>query len=212
MLQHELALFLDGSGSETNPISSSNSTPRWQVQLAAAKAFAIRLQESDDAAAAAAAASGEAEKEGGGLLTFMFSSRGRERALGDINPGNFAMKTAGLAPGGHTYIMPAVALWQQARDEEFSADEQNDINREYDLLVATDGALNDEDQFLSWITSTGPNVKVFFLIVGHGPDNETAVSDYTRIANQSNGKVTVYDTRTVTDPDELAKKMASAIS
>lgn len=209
--EHEIAAFLDMSGSEDDPLTPGGSMRRWDFQLSAFKQFVILLKESDDAATDAAMA-GDAEAEGGGVLTFAFSSRGYEKALGDLNAANFDEKTSRLRPGGRTYIMPAVSLWQQARDEEFSSDEQKDITREFDLLVTTDGALNDEEQFIAWIQRTDANVKVFFLLHGDGPDNHDAIDDYNHLAEQSHGKVTVYDTRNVTDPAVLARQMVAAIS
>ena len=218
MVQHEPVLFWDKTGSMAFPISDGmagiahDNTPRDKVLTPAVQEFVKVLYESD------AEASHETDPEtglpGGGTLTYIISGQS-EHELGDLNTFNWAQKTRGLIPGGRTYIMPQIRAWEHDRDSEFSQDEVNDINREYDLVCAMDGALDDRDQFVSWLQNSNgggkPNIKVFFLLVGNGDDTRAALEDYRGLARQHPEKIVLLEATHTSDPRELAQKMLSAI-
>lgn len=160
--------------------------------------------------------------EMGGLLTFLFGSDSTDGM--DLNPANFDRKINLQTPwGGSTHIMSA---WNQALDE-YDGEFGDRLPQErpvHLVLIATDGELDDEQQFDIKALSTASAHRIFVAMVfGADGDGDTRHTDclnqWTRLASQQqqadpHGKsfIRVISFDSVTDPDEIAQDMITLVS
>ncbi len=161
--------------------------------------------------------------EMGGLLTFFFSS-GTSHGT-DLNPSNFDRKLAAMDKhwGGATHIMSA---WEQAQDEydsEFGDKPERD-RPVHLVLIATDGELDDADEFAAKALTTASPHRIFLVMVfgadGDGEERHSAtLAQYAKIAaaqqaNDPHGKsyIKVISFDSVTDPGEIAQDMMTLVS
>jgi hypothetical protein len=158
--------------------------------------------------------------EMGGLLTFFFSS-GTSHGE-DLNPSNFDRKVSAVQWGGGTHIMSA---WEQALneyDEEFG-DKPERERPVHLVLIATDGELDDVDDFASKALSTAGAHRIFLVMVfgadGDGEERHSAtLSQYSKIASAQqaadpHGKsyIRIVSFDSVTDPQEIAEDMIALV-
>lgn len=160
--------------------------------------------------------------EMGGTLTFLFGSGSSEGM--DLNPSNFEKKINPQTPwGGSTHIMSA---WEQALneyDEEFG--DKPERERPVHLVaIATDGELDDADEFASRALSTASAHRIFLVMIfgadGDGDARHSAtLAQYSKLAAQQqsadpHGKscIRVISFDSVTDPKEIAEDMISLVS
>lgn len=168
--------------------------------------------EADDAQAAREQAGGSEDK--GGLRAFAFNEPGEiafgegedesddERDLGDLNSANITAKMARLPWGGRTYIMPAVRAAEHAFQAEFG-DIPLRKRPAIELLVLTDGKLNDAEEFEAWLAQADETCVVAVAVVGYGSGHDQAVAHYQALAQQN--KFLTYVALTgVSDPMEAA--------
>jgi hypothetical protein len=159
--------------------------------------------------------------EMGGLLTFFFGSDSSDGM--DLNPSNFDRKVGSVPWGGGTYIMSA---WEKALneyDEEFGDKPERD-RPVHLILIATDGELDDGDDFLTRALKTAGPHRIFVPMVfgadGDGDTRHTAtLNQWSKFAadqqrNDPHGKswIRVVSFDSVTDPAEIAADMITLVS
>ena len=173
-----------------------------------------------DAEEAAEQSSGSDEM--GGLLTFWFGSTSTDGH--DLNPANFDRKLQeqDKAWGGSTHIM---AAWNQALDEyeEEFGDKPERERPVHLVLVATDGELDDMDEFQHAL-QTASSHRVFVVMIfgadGDGDDRHSkTLAQYTKEAERQkaadpHGKsyVRIISFDGDTDPKRIAEDMVTLVS
>jgi hypothetical protein len=209
----EPVLLLDGSGSNGEPASPDSPMTKQEL-VCQVLPLIIGAFEADDSAALAAAAAGHAEEEGGGTRSYMFNDNipikfeeGEDesddpRDLGDLNSANVAEKLRTAPWGGMTYIMPAVKAAERAYQAEFG-DRPLRSRPAMELLVVTDGKLNDADEFEKWLAQADETCVVAVAIVGYGDGHDKAVRHYQQMA-AANKFITYVALTGVSDPMEVA--------
>lgn len=172
----------------------------------------VAALEADDAQAASEQAGGSDEL--GGLRTFAFNEpqdiefdegedeSDDERDLGDINSSNFKRKMAVVPWGGRTYIMPAIKAAETAFQAEFG-DVPLRKRPAMEVLVITDGKLNDPEPFEKWLSQADETCVIAVAVIGFGDGHDHAVDHYRQLAAKN--KFLTYVALTgVSDPQEVA--------
>jgi len=158
--------------------------------------------------------------EMGGLLTFFFGSRSSDG--NDLNPANFDRKTGSVTWGGATHIM---AAWNQALDEyeEEFGDKAERERPVHLVLVATDGELDDMDEFQHALQTASAH-RVFVVMVfgadGDGDDRHSkTLAQYSKEAERQkaadpHGKsyIRIVSFDGDTDPKRIAEDMITLVS
>lgn len=195
----EPMLLLDVTGSMNYQADVNDpTTSRADVVQEALKVVVARLASEDTA--------GETEAGGGGLRTITFAG-GFAHDLGDINPSNFAAKWGSIHFSGGTRIMPGLALLLKTYTAEFGSDSATKLL----AVVITDGEADDEAEFESQIRKAAGNMYVVVGIVGYGPEHDSALAAYKRMA-ETNPNVQAFSLGNTTDPNVVAETLLRMIA
>lgn len=209
-LKKEVVVLIDGSGSNTEAAGPDSRTTKQELVIEALPHLVAAL-EGDDAEAAREQSGGSSAK--GGCRAWAFDEpvefefeEGEDesddvRDLGDLNTANVQEKLADFPwRHGRTYIMPAVRAALHAYSSEFGEDKKRAI----EMLVITDGKLNDAKEFEAWLEEhAGKHCVVAVAVIGFGPGHDTAVEHYRDIAKK-NPYLTVVAVTGVSDAYEMA--------
>jgi len=181
----EPVLLWDVSGSNGEQASPDSPMTKQELVVQVLPLIVAQL-EKDDAQAAH-------EESGGGLRTFCFNEpqeiefeEGEDesedpRDLIDLNSANIAGKLADVPWGGRTFIMPAVRAAEHAFQAEFSSVPLRK-RPAIELLVITDGKLNDPEEFEDWLKQADETCVVAVAVIGYGDGHDTAVDHYKKLA------------------------------
>jgi len=123
------------------------------------------------------------------------------RDLGDLSEANVQEKLGNAPWGGRTFIMPAIRAAVKAFVKEFP-----DGDTTAEMVIWTDGQLNDQDQFEHWLEGVGKDASfkavVAVAVLGYGDGHDQAVKEYKKIAD-SNNHISVAALTGVSDPSEV---------
>ena len=209
-LKKEVVILWDISGSNAEQASPDSPMTKQELAIEAFPHFVAAL-EGDDAEAKREQSGGSSAKGGCRLwcfdepVEFEFEDGEDEsedpRDLGDANTANVREKLSQVPwRRGRTYIMPAVRAALHAYASEFGDDKKRAI----EMLVITDGKLNDAREFEAWLTeNAGKHCVVAVAVIGHGDGHKHAVEHYQAIAQQ-NPYLTCVALTGVSDPREVA--------
>jgi hypothetical protein len=151
----------------------------------------------------------------GGVRSYGFSEPGEfegfneeeaefedDRDLGDVSEAN-VQETLQEAPwGGRTFIMPAIRAAEKAFQAEFGKIPMRK-RPTMEVIIWTDGKLNDEDEFEEWLKQCDEFCVVAVAVVGYGHGHDAAVASYQRLAAK-NRYLSVVALTGVSDPVEAA--------
>ena len=213
----------DVSGSNVEYADSEGTITKEDLVCDAAPIF-IAAIEQDDAQAAEEQSDGSDDKGGARTLAFSYEGEfedwdekeaefGDERDLGDVNSSNRPEKIAKIrqliAQGRTTHIMPAIRAAEKCYQAEFG----NPDSPHYkplrsrpaiEMLITTDGVLNDEAEFDRWLASNADETCVVAVAVyGVGRDHDKAVAAWKKIA-EKNKFIQVIALTGVADATEMA--------
>ena len=191
---------------------------RRHVMTEAMRQLVVHLESLDTEAAGEQAGGSD---EMGGLLTFFFGSDSSDGL--DLNSSNFDRHLRGVPWGGATHVMGA---WEQALDEydEEFGDQPERERPVHLVLIATDGELDDMDEFAAKALSTASAHRVFVVMIfgADSPDDNrhsACIKQYTQVAKQRqdadpHGKsyIRIISFDAVTDPAEIAEDAKTLVS
>jgi len=213
MTERELEVILIGDVSGSNAEQAAPDSPMTKQELiTAALPHLVAALEGDDAQAAREQAGGSSEK--GGVRTFWANEpepiefeEGEDesedvRDAGDLNSANIPEKLAQIPWGGRTYLMPAVRAAEVAYQAEFG---EVPLRKRpaMEVLIVTDGKLNDPDEFERWLAQADETCVVAVAVVGYGKGHDAAVSHYQDLARK-NKFITCAALTGVSNPAEVA--------
>lgn len=215
----EAVFIIDWSRSNRDKVAPDSAITKVEL-LQAALPLVCRILGKDDSQAEKEAAAGKATSKGalGGVRSFAFNEPGRFRGwdpeenefedyrdLGDLNQANVVDALRLEHFDGRTFVMPALMAWQQAFDAEFPDGKDEDGNPvTAEVIIWTDGELNDEGDFESWLDAPNKRKMVIGVAVyGSGPGHDAAVAAYRRIAAKHDN-ISVVALTEVSDPNEVA--------
>jgi hypothetical protein len=207
--EKEPIFLIDISGSNMEYASPDSTMTKKDLLMVAIPLAAGKLA-GDDSQAAHEAGTGK-----GGVRSFCFSEPKEfgnwdeeeeefndARDLGDLSEANVQEKLGGAPWGGRTYIKPALDAAEKAFQAEFG---DVPLRKRPTMMVVvwTDGQLNDEPEFETWLAQADETCVVGVAVVGYGPGHDNAVSAYRRLAAK-NKFISVVALTGVSDPGEIA--------
>jgi hypothetical protein len=207
----EVVFLWDVSGSNAEQAGPDSQMTKQELVIQVLPMIVAAL-EADDAQAAGEQADGSSDK--GGLRTFAFNEpqdiefdagedeSGDERDLGDLNSANLKDKMAEVPWGGRTYIMPAIKAAEIAFQAEFG-DIPLRKRPALEVLVVTDGKLNDPEPFEKWLSQADETCVIAVAVIGFGTGHDHAVEHYKALAAK-NKYLTYVALTGVSDPQEVA--------
>lgn len=215
----EAVFIIDWSGSNHEKVGPGSRITKIEL-LQAALPLVCKILGKDDSQAAKEAAAGKATAKGalGGVRSFAFNEPGRfqgwdkdehefedHRDLGDLSEANVVEALDAAHFEGRTHIMPALMAWQQAFDAEFPGGKDEDGNEvTAEVIIWTDGELNDERDFEAWLEAPNKRkIVVGVAVYGSGSGHDAAVAAYKRIAAKHDN-ISVVALTEVSDPNEVA--------
>lgn len=207
----EVVFLWDVSGSNAEQAGPDSEMTKQELVVNVLPMIVAAL-EADDAQAAGEQADGSSDK--GGLRTFAFNEprdiafdegedeSDDERDLGDLNSANLKDKMAEVPWGGRTYIMPAIHAAEIAFQAEFG-DIPLRKRPALEVLVVTDGKLNDPEPFEKWLSQADETCVIAVAVIGWGDGHDHAVEHYKALAAK-NKYLTYVALTGVSDPQEVA--------
>lgn len=212
--EKEVVFVIDVSGSNGEQAGPDSSMTKQELILASLPHMVSAL-EGDDSQAAAEQADGSDDK--GGCRTFYANEPGEivfekgedesddERDGGDLNMSNIQEKLRQIPWGGRTYMMPAIHAAEHAFQAEFG-DVPLRKRPALEILIVTDGKLNDPEQFEKWLAQADETCVIAVAVIGYGHGHDEAVKHYQALAAK-NKFLTVVALTGVSRPDEVAQDL-----